>query len=405
MAIISVNPICMLYFSIAVIFILFVVIHNENASATASSKINSIVTKFVMFQAVAVALLAVINISGRLLYLNDELWYILFRLSWYTLVQVISFVFAFYFYALLKRYIGGKHFLSSPGRKFIFISFVLGLAATIVSGALYGYDLYKANGQDVESIYEYVFRYLPLWKMMFYIAAIKDLDRFFDDLLKNSFVSPKLARSVEWFFIVGLIVGVPLTNFTFLPFSLAIVTALVFCVQLLSQEIAVSLDFLTGLNNRKELMRYLSRLFEKKEDLDKNLSIIFIDINDFKGVNDTYGHSQGDKALLALSSCLKKAAFSANCFICRYAGDEFTVVLRESPDKTVEDYKQALLQNLKEYNESKKVEFELSVSIGQVAYSEKYQNVNEFVKAADQNMYEQKEALKRSQSQTVDSRM
>ena len=99
MAIISVNPICMLYFSIAVIFILFVVIHNENASATASSKINSIVTKFVMFQALAVALLAVINISGRLLYLNDELLYILFRLSWYTLVQVISFVFAFYFYA------------------------------------------------------------------------------------------------------------------------------------------------------------------------------------------------------------------------------------------------------------------------------------------------------------------
>ena len=92
---------------------------------------------------------------------------------------------------------------------------------------------------------------------------------------------------------------------------LGILVCMVFVMQLISQDRAVSVDFLTGLNNRKELMRYLGRLFEKTDELDQNLGLIFIDINDFKGINDTYGHNQGDKALLTVASCLKKAAHSS----------------------------------------------------------------------------------------------
>lgn len=51
---------------------------------------------------------------------------------------------------------------------------------------------------------------------------------------------------------------------------------MVFVMQLISQDRAVSVDFLTGLNNRKELMRYLGRLFEKTDELDQNLGLILL---------------------------------------------------------------------------------------------------------------------------------
>ena len=169
-------------------------------------------------------------------------------------------------------------------------------------------------------------------------------------------------------------------------------------MQLISQDRAVSVDFLTGLNNRKELMRYLGRLFEKTDELDQNLGLIFIDINDFKGINDTYGHNQGDKALLTVASCLKKAAFKKNCFICRYAGDEFTVVLKETTFFTVENYKSELQAQIDKLNSSGNLPFALSVSLGHVQYQERFTDFEEFLAQADQNMYTQKEAYKASKS-------
>ena len=172
---------------------------------------------------------------------------------------------------------------------------------------------------------------------------------------------------------------------------------MVFVMQLISQDRAVSVDFLTGLNNRKELMRYLCRLFEKTDELDQNLGLIFIDINDFKGINDTYGHNQGDKALLTVASCLKKAAFKKNCFICRYAGDEFTVVLKESTTETAQNYINTLEEELNKCNNSGHYAMTISLSIGHVQYSEKYITPDEFIAAADQLMYDQKAQRKQHQ--------
>lgn len=192
---------------------------------------------------------------------------------------------------------------------------------------------------------------------------------------------------------------IPLGWYFILPCMLGILVCMVFVMQLISQDRAVSVDFLTGLNNRKELMRYLGRLFEKTDELDQNLGLIFIDINDFKGINDTYGHNQGDKALLTVASCLKKAAFKKNCFICRYAGDEFTVVLKESTTETAQNYINTLEEELNKCNNSGHYDMTISLSIGHVQYSEKYITPDEFIAAADQLMYGQKAQRKQHQQE------
>jgi diguanylate cyclase (GGDEF)-like protein/PAS domain S-box-containing protein len=117
-------------------------------------------------------------------------------------------------------------------------------------------------------------------------------------------------------------------------------------------------DFLTGLNNRRSLFDYLSGL----EDNSK-LSLIMMDLDRFKSVNDTFGHAAGDEALETTSRVLQEV-FSDG-FIARLGGDEFLVALvGDYEQQQIEERTKQLLDTLLE-NYSKKKEFQaLSASAG-----------------------------------------
>ena len=90
-------------------------------------------------------------------------------------------------------------------------------------------------------------------------------------------------------------------------------------------------DYLTGVNNRKRLDAYLNEKVSLSAR-EKGFSAILIDIDNFKHINDTYGHNMGDEALEStanlLKTCLRTGDFA------RYGGDEFCVVLDVS-DRTL----------------------------------------------------------------------
>ena len=88
----------------------------------------------------------------------------------------------------------------------------------------------------------------------------------------------------------------------------------------------------------------------------------------------------------------------SNCFLCRYAGDEFTVVLKETTSFTVENYKSELQAQIDKLNSSGSLPFALSVSLGHVKYQGRFTDFDEFLSQTDQNMYTQKEAYKASKS-------
>jgi diguanylate cyclase (GGDEF)-like protein len=91
-----------------------------------------------------------------------------------------------------------------------------------------------------------------------------------------------------------------------------------------------SIDGLSGLHNRKSFDDYVSRSIELHTLLGKPGCLMMIDMDRFKGINDTYGHPVGDAAIRQISNCLSKTFLRRVDFVARYGGDEFAVILQET---------------------------------------------------------------------------
>jgi len=153
--------------------------------------------------------------------------------------------------------------------------------------------------------------------------------------------------------------------------------------------LALSLtDELTGLCNRRRFFilteQYLKAAIRRKE----RPLLLFIDMDDLKGINDRYGHNEGDQALIDLANILKKT-FRESDIIARIGGDEF-IVLLESSDKTSETLIARLHENVKDYN-AQRSERILSISLGTAQFDpESSISIDELLSKADALMYAHK---------------
>jgi two-component system cell cycle response regulator len=98
-----------------------------------------------------------------------------------------------------------------------------------------------------------------------------------------------------------------------------------------SMELTV-VDPLTGLNNRRYLETHLTTLVGQAADKGRPLSLMILDIDHFKAVNDTFGHEAGDQVLKGFAGRIKKVIRGIDLF-CRLGGEEFVVVM---PDTTLD---------------------------------------------------------------------
>jgi diguanylate cyclase (GGDEF)-like protein len=89
-------------------------------------------------------------------------------------------------------------------------------------------------------------------------------------------------------------------------------------------------DQLTGLANRKAFEEYVTRSIELHSLIGKPACLMMIDADNFKLINDTFGHPAGDTALRQLAHTLSKTFLRRVDFVCRYGGDEFAVILQET---------------------------------------------------------------------------
>ena len=155
-------------------------------------------------------------------------------------------------------------------------------------------------------------------------------------------------------------------------------------------------DELTGLYNKRSLNRYLEDAFEDCLLNEKELGILFLDIDYFKQLNDRYGHGKGDEGICAVADTLKKC-FPED-YVARYGGDEFLVVMTgRNPEYAAERAKQLCtgIRECKIPNEDSEVEPWLTVSVGGVCAVPKDPNrVWDFLSAADNTLYAQKKEQK-----------
>ncbi|MGD8541469.1 MAG: sensor domain-containing diguanylate cyclase [Desulfobacteraceae bacterium] len=154
-------------------------------------------------------------------------------------------------------------------------------------------------------------------------------------------------------------------------------------------------DPLTGLLNRRVMETVLQREFNRARRYKSPLSVVFIDLNDFKAVNDTYGHDCGDDLLQFLGSNLVKMSRDSDV-VARFAGDEFVLILPETTAENAEHLMERVCNYLKAT--PLKVgakEITCTISYG-VACSRDplLRDPAALLKAADERLYEAKARLK-----------
>ena len=157
-------------------------------------------------------------------------------------------------------------------------------------------------------------------------------------------------------------------------------------------------DELTGLFNRRGLLREAAPYFEFARRQQENLLLIFIDLDGMKRINDDFGHNEGDNALINTAGILSRS-FRGKDIIARLGGDEFTVVVTDS----TADKDQAIArinQQLREYNARETRGYKLAFSIGVASLEpQRMTCFEELLEQADHAMYEQKRFKKRRVSE------
>ena len=150
-------------------------------------------------------------------------------------------------------------------------------------------------------------------------------------------------------------------------------------------------DELTGLLNRRGFLAIAKKQVEIAKRDKRNFSILYLDLNEMKKINDEFGHKEGDQALLDIATVLKKT-FRVSDSIARMGGDEFIVLITEPHSSTIEKtVAQHLHDNLRIHNEQTEKGYRLAVSMGMAHYDpERPCSLEELLARADELMYEHK---------------
>lgn len=205
-------------------------------------------------------------------------------------------------------------------------------------------------------------------------------------LLNRSKIARNEIISIVFFSIIPIICNV----FQMIYFGLNMlwpgVTLSCLMLYLYSFNDSIRLDPLTGVYNRRQLEQYLYVLFYRKSK-SKVIVGIMLDLDNFKGINDKYGHAEGDKALGSACTILKKS-FN-KFFISRYAGDEFVVIL-ETENPQLETYYANLKKEEEFFNKNSNLPYKLTFSIGAVTANSNDIDASAFIKQIDDKMYEDK---------------
>lgn len=226
----------------------------------------------------------------------------------------------------------------------------------------------------------YFILYLPLYGscIHFILHILHNLENIQDNVLKN----------ILYYFLIPItasIIQLLYTGIAIIWPSVVMITVVAF-IKLERSELLT--DSLTNLYTR----RYIDTEIHHLLHTNKPFTLILIDMDKFKSINDSYGHTAGDQALVVMSSILK-ANIKYKDIISRYGGDEFLILLPSGNPFIGDIVTTRLLGELLSYNNKNLVPYKLAFSFGiHFVDSGTTRSVKDLLKEVDMKMYQQKKS-------------
>ncbi|MGR9050596.1 diguanylate cyclase [Halobacillus faecis] len=151
-------------------------------------------------------------------------------------------------------------------------------------------------------------------------------------------------------------------------------------------------DGLTGLNNVRKFDQSFNEIASQAVHKEEKLSLLYIDIDHFKKVNDTYGHKEGDQVLIELSRILKNTVRSFD-IVSRNGGEEFTVILLDCPIDRANEISERIREKVENHSFllTTGQMIHITVSIGLACYNETTSKPKLLIKEADHALYDAKQ--------------
>jgi diguanylate cyclase (GGDEF)-like protein len=153
-------------------------------------------------------------------------------------------------------------------------------------------------------------------------------------------------------------------------------------------------DELTGVYNRRYLDGALEAYFQISKTINKPLTLIMVDLDYFRDINNLYGHETGDKAIIEVAKTFMKHLREQDS-MARYGGDEFTVIMRDTEQKDAWNLAEKIRMDMKELTLLKQLSGKIntmSLSMGMASFPKNADNLADLRKKADQALYKAKES-------------
>ncbi len=191
-------------------------------------------------------------------------------------------------------------------------------------------------------------------------------------------------RALASFVIIPSAAGILQIAIPGMPLICAGITISMLHVYASLQENLISRDPLTKLNNRNQLHQYLSMQFHQVSSRHPQYLLI-VDGDDFKKINDTYGHIEGDHALKEIAAALCRACARKD-FIARFGGDEFVILAKPDVNEPIS----LLEKRIHEEMSHTKTTYPITVTIGTARLAKDIRTEQDLIALADQDLYRRK---------------
>ena len=153
-----------------------------------------------------------------------------------------------------------------------------------------------------------------------------------------------------------------------------------------------TLDELTGISNRRGFLTLAQHSLKLCTRQKLQVTLVFIDLDKFKSINDQFGHAQGDTAIITFANLLKNTFRDSDLFA-RIGGDEFVTLFSSTSKKDAEKIIEKLSHSLSKYNQEAQLGYDLLFSYGIVEFNpEKHSTIDDLIADGDSLMYKLKHA-------------